>query len=55
MRQFNGLRVAAAAPGVSDSLAQRVADLASPDGLIASGGLTVYVLGAALRAAFSDA
>lgn len=39
----------------NDSSDQHVPDLASLDGLIASGGRRVYVLTAALRAAFSDA
>jgi hypothetical protein len=48
MRRSSGLRL-------NDSSGQHVVDLASLDGLIASGGRRVYVLTAALRAAFSDA
>jgi hypothetical protein len=40
---------------LNDSSGQQVVDLAPLDGLIASGGRRVYVLTAALRAAFSDA
>jgi hypothetical protein len=42
-------------PLVNNCSCQHVVDLASLDGLIASGGLTVYVSIAALRAALSDA
>ena len=44
-----------AAPAVSFRERQHVVGWVVRDGLIASGGRTVYVLGAALRAAFSDA
>jgi hypothetical protein len=42
-------------PCVNDCGCQHGVDLAALDGLIASGGLRVYVFTAALRAAFSDA